>query len=238
MIIENEFTVGAEIDTVWRTLLDMEGVASCLPGATITRHRRGERLQRLDAAEDRPDAGRVPRHGDTRRGRRAGAHGGDLAAARARPRDRARRCATITNQLEADGRGHARASPQTDLHITGPQAQFGRGVIEDVGKRVLGEFSQCLEQKIGGGQADGTGGVAAGGASRRRRRPQRDRRRQRHGRGVGRLQRSGGSGRGTRTEHRKLRSRASSTSVRCWRAVRRHGARARPARWRCWFSWR
>ncbi len=36
MIIENEFTVGAEIDTVWRTLLDMEGVATCLPGATIT----------------------------------------------------------------------------------------------------------------------------------------------------------------------------------------------------------
>ena len=36
MIIENEFSVGADIDTVWRELLDMEGVASCLPGATIT----------------------------------------------------------------------------------------------------------------------------------------------------------------------------------------------------------
>ena len=36
MKLTNEFTVGADPDTVWRTLLDMEGVAGCLPGATIT----------------------------------------------------------------------------------------------------------------------------------------------------------------------------------------------------------
>jgi len=62
--------------------------------------------------------------------------------------------ATIRNRLEpADG--GTRVSAETELHITGPQAQFGRGVIEDVGSRVLSEFSQRLEQKIAGsGEAE------------------------------------------------------------------------------------
>ena len=79
--------------------------------------------------------------------------------------------ATIRNRLEpADG--GTRVSAQTELQITGPQAQFGRGVIEDVGKRVLGEFSQRLEQKItgtgppaGGAAGDGSTGAAAPSSS-------------------------------------------------------------------------
>jgi len=30
MILRNEFTVGADVETVWRHLLDMEGVATCV----------------------------------------------------------------------------------------------------------------------------------------------------------------------------------------------------------------
>jgi hypothetical protein len=62
--------------------------------------------------------------------------------------------ATIRNRLEPVD-GGTRVSAQTELQITGPQAQFGRGVIEDVGKRVLAEFSERLEQRIAGGQESG-----------------------------------------------------------------------------------
>jgi hypothetical protein len=66
--------------------------------------------------------------------------------------------ATIRNQLSSVD-GGTKVSAQTDLQITGPQAQFGRGVIEDVGKRVLGEFSQRLEERIAGsGSGAGSGG--------------------------------------------------------------------------------
>ena len=41
---------------------------------------------------------------------------------------------------------------ETDLKITGAQAQFGRGVIEDVGKRVLQEFASRLERRLAGGE--------------------------------------------------------------------------------------
>ena len=68
--------------------------------------------------------------------------------------------ATIRNHLESV-EGGTKVSAQTDLQITGPQAQFGRGVIEDVGKRVLGEFSQRLEQRIAGGPQPGAAGQGA-----------------------------------------------------------------------------
>ncbi len=35
MILNHEFTVEGDLETVWRTLLDLERVAGCLPGATI-----------------------------------------------------------------------------------------------------------------------------------------------------------------------------------------------------------
>jgi hypothetical protein len=71
--------------------------------------------------------------------------------------------ATIRNRLEPTDAG-TRVSAQTELQITGPQAQFGRGVIEDVGKRVLAEFAQRLEQRIAGsakGAPDEAASVAA-----------------------------------------------------------------------------
>jgi carbon monoxide dehydrogenase subunit G len=146
VILENEFTVGAPVDQVWRELLDMEGVASCLPGATIS-------------ATEEPnvyDGSMRLKIGPMRveyRGRATLSEVDDathtavieLSAREAKGQGSA--MATIRNRLEAVEDG-TRVTAQTELQITGPQAQFGRGVIEDVGKRVLGEFSQRLEAKI------------------------------------------------------------------------------------------
>jgi carbon monoxide dehydrogenase subunit G len=154
VIIENEFTVGADIDTVWRELLDMEGVASCLPGATIT-------------GTDEPnvyDGSMRLKIGPMRveyRGRATlsevdeANHTAVISLSAREAKGQGSAMATIRNRLEpVDGGTRVRA--ETDLQITGPQAQFGRGVIEDVGKRVLGEFSQRLEERIAGGRASGS----------------------------------------------------------------------------------
>ena len=45
----------------------------------------------------------------------------------------------------------------TDLDITGKPAQFGRGVMEDVSNKLLGQFTDCLEQKVGDSGAAGRG---------------------------------------------------------------------------------
>ena len=42
MKIHNEFTVGASIDQAWNTMLDLEKIAPCLPGADIQDEAGGE----------------------------------------------------------------------------------------------------------------------------------------------------------------------------------------------------
>jgi uncharacterized protein len=164
VIIENEFTVGADIDTVWRELLDMEGVASCLPGASIT----------ATSADNVYDGSMRLKIGPMRVEYRGTAtlsevdeaqHTAVISLSAREAKGQGEAMATIRNRLEPVA-GGTRVTAQTDLQITGPQAQFGRGVIEDVGKRVLGEFSQRLEERIAGSgpdkPADGSGGSVAG----------------------------------------------------------------------------
>ena len=45
-----------------------------------------------------------------------------------------------------EGRG---ARAHSRLRVTGPAAQFGRGVMQDVSDKLLGQFVSCLEQKLG-----------------------------------------------------------------------------------------
>jgi hypothetical protein len=55
--------------------------------------------------------------------------------------------ATITNRLFAAGDG-TRVVVETDLGITGRQAQFGRGVMQDVATQMLRAFADRLEREI------------------------------------------------------------------------------------------
>jgi uncharacterized protein len=153
VIIENEFSVGADIDTVWRELLDMDGVASCLPGATITSTDRDDVYDGSMRLKLGPM--RVEYRGTATLSEVDEEHHTAVISLSAREaKGQGSAMATIRNRLEPVD-GGTRVLAQTDLQITGPQAQFGRGVIEDVGKRVLGEFSQRLEQRIAGGQESG-----------------------------------------------------------------------------------
>ena len=153
MIIENEFIVGADIETVWRELLDMEGVASCLPGATISATDQDNVYDGSMRLKLGPM--RVEYRGKATLSEVDEEHHTAVISLSAREaKGHGSAMATIRNRLESI-EGGTQVSAQTDLQITGPQAQFGRGVIEDVGKRVLGEFSQRLEQRIAGAQRSG-----------------------------------------------------------------------------------
>ena len=160
MIIENEFRLSADIHTVWRQLLDMEGVASCLPGATIT----GTEREHVYDGSMRLKIGpmRVEYRGTaTLTEVDEASHTAVISLSARAAKGHGSAMATIRNRLQTV-EGGTRVNAQTDLHITGPQAQFGRGVIEDVGKRVLGEFSERLEQRIAGGPDSAQSGATGG----------------------------------------------------------------------------
>lgn len=55
----------------------------------------------------------------------------------------------------------------TDLAITGKPAQFGRGVMQDVSDKLLGQFVACLETRLAGGtdETPGESGQPAAAAA-------------------------------------------------------------------------
>jgi uncharacterized protein len=148
MKLTNEFTVAAEPEAVWRTLLDMEGVAGCLPGATIEatdqeNHYKGSmRLKIGPMTVSYQGTAKLSEVDDA--ARRAVI---SLSAREAKGQGTA--MATITNLVE-ESDGGTRVRAETDLRITGAQARFGRGVMEDVAGRVLRDFSSCLERQVAG----------------------------------------------------------------------------------------
>jgi carbon monoxide dehydrogenase subunit G len=146
MKLTNEFTVSADPDVVWRTLLDMEGVAGCLPGATIQATDEENTYQGSMRVKIGPMAvsyrGTATLAEVDNEARRA------VISLRAREdKGQGTAMATITNAVQP-AEGGARVVAETDLHITGAQARFGRGVMEDVAGRVLNEFSTRLEHQL------------------------------------------------------------------------------------------
>jgi hypothetical protein len=81
--------------------------------------------------------------------------------------------AKITATLHDDGGNSTTVEVITDLDITGKPAQFGRGVMVDVGNKLLGQFADALAKTIRGddvqapavatapASADAAAGVAA-----------------------------------------------------------------------------
>lgn len=146
MKLTNEFTVGADVEKVWRTLLDMEGVASCLPGATIEAtdeenvYKGSMRMKIGPMTVSYSGTAKLAEIDES-------ARCAVIALSAREAKGQGTAMATITNRVEPVN-GGARVMAETDLHITGPQARFGRGVMDDVAGRMLEEFSSRLEQKI------------------------------------------------------------------------------------------
>ncbi|MQA73393.1 MAG: carbon monoxide dehydrogenase [Solirubrobacterales bacterium] len=151
MKLENSFTVTAPIDQTWQTLLDIERVASCLPGAKIEPSEddgvyRGAMKVKLGpmTVDYRGTARFQDVDEDT--------HTASIAVQAREAKGQGTAAAVIRNQLEpADG--GTKVVAITDLKITGRQAQFGRGIMEDVASTMMGEFAKRLEGEIQSGSA-------------------------------------------------------------------------------------
>jgi uncharacterized protein len=159
MKLENEFTVPAPIEQAWQVLLDVERVAPCLPGAAIE-GTDGDAHKGTMTIKIGPITARYS--GTVR------IEESDEAARRAVMRAQARdsrgqgtAAATITSTMEAVD-GGTRVHVETDMRVTGPAAQFGRGVMQDVSAKLMGRFADCLAEEMAGASATG---VAAGEAA-------------------------------------------------------------------------
>lgn len=156
MDLHHHFTVPASIEQTWQAFNDLSRIGSCLPGATIDSvdgdHFTGSVKIKLGPISLQYNGtGHYAERDSSARRVVIVAKGKDK-------RGNGTASATITAELVAEPAGAGTSvDVTTDLNITGKPAQFGRGVIQDVSDKLLGQFVECIQGKLGGG------GAAAGG---------------------------------------------------------------------------
>jgi carbon monoxide dehydrogenase subunit G len=147
MKIDNEFTVSAPIDHAWAVLTDLEGIAPCMPGAVLT-GREGETFQGKVKIKVGPVTSEYAGSASFVEKDDA-AHHAVIDAKGRDSRGAGNASALITADLTAEG-GATKVTVSTDLKITGKIAQFGSGMIQEVSRKLLGQFVDCLETKLAG----------------------------------------------------------------------------------------
>ncbi len=147
MKLEQSFTVAAPVEQVWDMLVDVERVAPCLPGAEVTGQRPDGSYEgnftvklgpttasyrgslKMDSLDEASRTATMHANGTDKRGQ-GGAH------------------AVIVSTLRQEGEETV-VDVITDFTITGRLARFGRGgMIEDISKRMMRDFSQCLQASM------------------------------------------------------------------------------------------
>lgn len=164
MDLENSFVVPADIDTAWQTLLDVEAVAPCMPGATLTSFD-GDNFTAAVKVKLGPVTMTYNGEGSFVSKDEA-AHRAVIEGVGKESRGTGTAKALVTTVLVAETPERTRVEVVTELTITGKAAQFGKGVMTDVSKRLIDQFSANLEQVILArqGAANTEAAIAAGEA--------------------------------------------------------------------------
>jgi len=166
MEMDHSFTVPVPPERAWDVLLDVEKIAPCMPGATVDEFDGEVVTGRIKVkvgpvsltykgtakfTERDPDARVIVLEASGKETRGAGTASATVRA---------------TLEPEPGGEGTT-ASMHTTMNVTGRPAQFGRGVMVEVGSKLVEQFAQNLRQLIAedgaaGGNAAGAGAEATG----------------------------------------------------------------------------
>jgi carbon monoxide dehydrogenase subunit G len=146
MQIENEFEVAAPPERVYAFLLDVNRVVTCMPGAELS-----------EVVDPDTFKGRVK----IKVGPITVSYNG--TARIAEREEAAHRAVLQAEGRETTGPGSARATAvmtvepaesgskvklATDFNVAGRVANFGRGVMEDVSKRLVNQMAACIKSNL------------------------------------------------------------------------------------------
>jgi carbon monoxide dehydrogenase subunit G len=140
---ENKFTVPAPIDSVYEALLDLERVAPAMPGAQVL-EKTGDDSYKVAIKVKLGPVSMTYRGDVTIVERDAETHSAvlDVKAKEARGQGGA----TAKVRLSLEDQGEATLGTMVaDVQLSGKAAAMGRGVIEDVSKRLVSTFAKNLE---------------------------------------------------------------------------------------------
>ena len=148
MKLEQSFEVSAPLERVWQTLIDVEHVAPCLPGAAVTGRNDDGSYNGTFTVKIGPTTASYTGRLEMENVDEA-SHSATMQAQGTDKRGQGGAKATIYSRVvPADGAG-TRVDVVTDYHITGRLARFGRGgMIEDISERLLREFAKRLQSSL------------------------------------------------------------------------------------------
>lgn len=155
MILEHSFHVDEDVDAAWDVLNDVRKLALCMPGAAVDTVD-GDDITGTCKVKLGPIA-LTYRGQATFVERDAVAHRIVLEG-QGRDGSNGRASVTVVANLSAEG-AKTRVDLETDLKLTGKPAQFGRGVMADVGDRLIGQFADALARQLAADKAVGDGTV-------------------------------------------------------------------------------
>jgi carbon monoxide dehydrogenase subunit G len=163
VLIENEFDVAAKPPEVYALMLDPERVATCLSGAEVT---------------GRNDDGSFNAQITVKLGPVKMTYKGTVSIVESDPE--ARTATMLAKGAEARGQGTAQATLRmavtenadggshvtvaADILVTGRVAQMGRGVMQDVARRMIGQMAQNMEALLTGGEGAKTDDAVSAGS--------------------------------------------------------------------------
>src|ERR1700749_5090994 len=174
MKLEQSFEVAAPLEQVWQTLIDVEHVAPCLPGAAVTGRNDDGSYNGTFTVKIGPTTASYSGKLEMENIDEA-SHTATMQAQGTDKRGQGGAKATIYSRL-APANGHGtRVEVVTDYHITGRLARFGRGgMIEDISERLVREVAKRLQSSLAAQPEAGAGprgvrraaGELAGGSAR------------------------------------------------------------------------
>src|SRR5215469_4532293 len=141
MELEHSFIIPVPPEQAWPVLLDVERIAPCMPGATV------------DSVDGDVIKGRIKvKVGPVALTYAGTAHFTErdeqarsitLQASGKETRGAGTASATVRSSLEDEG-GQTKVVVHTSMNVTGRPAQFGRGVMAEVGGRIIEKFATNL----------------------------------------------------------------------------------------------
>ncbi len=145
MELTNEFVIDRGIEETWKILNDLEFIAPCMPGAQLTEIE-GDEYRGLVKIKVGPitanykgKASFIEQDAENFQAKLK-AEGRDPRQGNAN--------AMVTANMETVGDNQTNVIIHTDLGLSGKIASFGRGAIEDVSKKILGQFTDNLRDKL------------------------------------------------------------------------------------------
>lgn len=146
MDIRNSFHVGASPDRVYAYLLDVNSVARCMPGAELSEvvdpatFKGRVKIKVGPVVVNYNGVARITTRDDAGRTAVLEADGREIQGAGS-----ARATATMSVVPDGDG---SEVSLATSFAVAGRVAQFGRGVMEDVSRRLVTQMADCIRANL------------------------------------------------------------------------------------------